>query len=147
MGDQFEILFSVGIRSNTTPIYNDQRQLVNESNERIDSAGYPVVQAGNLVLRTTTVSSAGSLTNRPDDHPTVQEQQAGNTYANYTGAVFANSGRSAYSSTGMRLHFYRPAAAGIDNNSDGDFNDIGDTPPVSESRIAATVTTAEFSGL
>ena len=132
VGEPFEITFSVGVRSNTTAIKNDQNQLTDEDGNLIDSAGYQVAQSGNRLLRTTTVTSATDLNERPSDHSEVQELQAGNTYVSYTGEVRADSSRNAYSDDGRALYFFRAA----DTTAD---------PVVTQSRIRARITESEFS--
>ena len=149
VGDQFVISFNVGIRSNTTGIFNAQRQLIDDgrsytdrtaganAEQRIDGQGYQVTQAGNRVLRLTNVTATSDLTNQPDDHPVVQELQAGNNYEPYTGVVRADSGRNAYNTAGMPLYFFRAAVE--DDPSTTDVNEA-----VSQSRIRATITQNEF---
>ena len=144
LNEPFEISFTVGARSNTTSIYNERNQLVTEDGKglsdntgRIDAQGYPVQPAGNLVLRTTTVTAV-QLTTRPTNY-TLTQVKVNNVLSGitYTGAVFADTSRNGYGSDGNPLFYYRPAVPDNPNTEENE------AVAAAEQRV--TITQTQFS--
>ena len=135
---EFEISFSVGLKSDTTAIKNDDGKLIKDStatggaaNARIDSQGYLVVPKDGVDRRTTTVTLATLQSRAPTSHSSDIQAKRGNDYIDPAGtAILADSGKNAYDNNGLPLYYYRDAVAGVDANNDGDFIDDGDTKPV-----------------
>ena len=133
--EQFEISFSVGIRSNTTAIRNSDNKLITDGTVggvgRIDSQGYLVTPKDGQDRRNTTVVMSTLQVRAPASHSDNIRARRGSDYiAPDSAAIFADSSKYAYDNDGLPLYYYRDAADGIDDNSDGDFNDAGDTRPV-----------------
>ena len=150
-GESFEIQFSIGIRSNTTPIKNsgdgkliddgvmDAPEGATESTDpkgtRIDNAGYVVKEINGKDYRLTTLngSDLAGDSMRPSN-PTgytrpyqVRHKRPSphNDYgvAAYTVRVYANSSGRAFSMDGYPLYYHIPAE---DENSDDDVRDTGE---------------------
>ena len=138
---EFEIKFSVGLKSDTTQIKNDDGKLVNDGGtQRIDSQGYLVTVIDGKDYRNTKITNASSSTddlvpptpNTPDPPSnapsgsvyapyTVRERVSSSQYESYSGAIFANSSKAAFSSRGYALYYYTPAFDyDHDDNADTD---------------------------
>ena len=138
---EFEIKFSVGLKSDTTQIKNDDGKLVNDGGtQRIDSQGYLVTVIDGKDYRNTTITNASSSTddlvpptpNTPDPPSnapsnsvyagyTVHEKVSSSQYESYSGDIFANSSKAAFSSRGYALYYYTPAFDyDHDDNADTD---------------------------
>ena len=133
--EQFEISFSVGIRSNTTAIRNSDNKLIDDGTvggvRRIDSQGYLVTPKDGQDRRNTTVGMSTLQGRAPASHSNDIRARRGSDYiAPDSAAIFADSSKYAYDNDGLPLYYYRDAADGIDDDGDGDFNDAGDTRPV-----------------
>ncbi len=145
VGDQFEITFRVGTRSNTTRIVNSDNKLVddgvpdaltNATGRRIDTSGYPIREINGTDRR---LGDDDALTNRVPPAPetpalpsdadpatvyttayAVYEQISSSQYRGpYSGNVYADTGRNAYSEAGYPLYYYIPAGQVYDIDNDG----------------------------
>ena len=135
---EFEISFSVGLKSDTTPIKNDAGKLIDDGDPavRIDSSGYLVTEtprAGTAYRNTGTESTVRdnlvppvpTTPATPSDSPTayaaytVYERISSSQYRTYTsGAIYADSGRNAFSAGGYELYYYTPAFTYTSNTPD-----------------------------
>ena len=85
---------------------------------RIDNAGYPVKEINGKDYRLTTLSTSDLvLPSTPDGYSGTYEVRHKrprplNDYAAYTGIVYANSSRHAFSDEGYPLYYYLPAETG-----------------------------------
>ena len=127
----FEISFNVEVRSNTTAIYNNKNQLVNDSGDLIDSQGYLVRYATNgtayRMLQTqptvtspatdfyrTEVGPETATTTRPTpvntDDPSIMEvldedgTTPDNNWIEATGTYYVDASRYAYDSEGRPIY-------------------------------------------
>ena len=148
VGETFEIKFSVGIRRNTTAIRNSDGELIDDGaltavatatpstsppGIRIDSSGYPINEINGKDYRLTApinadTSGLGEVPPSPTGYTrsyTVHEKRPSpfSDYQTYSGVIFANSSRSAFSNRGYPLYYHIPAS---DENSDDDTSDTGE---------------------
>ena len=148
--ETFEITFSVGIRSNTTAIRNSDRKLIDDGTSglttpntatpsttppgtRIDSSGYLIAEINGKDYRLTTPidadpSGLGEVPPSPTGYDrayAVHEKRPSpfSDYVAYSGVIFANSSRSAFSDRGYPLYYHIPAS---DENGDDDTSDTGE---------------------
>ncbi len=135
----FEISFTVGTRSNTTPIRNSDNKLIDDGTtgeaRRIDAQGYLVTSKNGVDRRNTeTTATISALQDRaPTSHASPIRAKRGSDYITPDStAIFADSSKYAYDNSGLALYYYRDAVEGVDNSSpaDGDFNDENDVRPV-----------------
>ena len=140
----FEITFSVGLKSDTTPIKDNNGKLINDSGARIDAQGYLVTVIDGKDYRNTTITAdnASNLVpptpNTParpsgldvdnsdqDDYVayTVHEKVSSSQYVSYSGAIYANSSKSAFSNRGYPLYYYTPAFMYDGSDADTDEDD------------------------
>ena len=127
----FEISFSVGLKSDTTSIYDDNRKLIKDSTDtggeashRIDSQGYLVTVIDGKDYRDTKSETRTNFPPAPPKPAAPSDAPTGNEYADYavykkvsssqyiaysTGNIFANSSKNAFSSDGYQLYYYSPS--------------------------------------
>ena len=147
-GETFEISFSVGIRSNTTAIRNSDRELIddgtintpndatsstNPSGIRIDNSGYVIKEIDGKDYRLTApinadTSGLGPIPPSPTGYTRSYEvfhkrPSPFSDYVAYSGVIYANSSRNAFSSDGYPLYYHIPA---LDENNDDDKSDTGE---------------------
>ena len=124
--DQFKISFRVGIRSNTTRITNSAGKLIDDSDTpvRIDSSGYPVTPIDGRDYRNTQSDARDNLVPETPNTPAapsdvgdsstyapyaVYKRVSSNQYEAYSGTIYADSSKNAFSDDGYPLYYYTPA--------------------------------------
>ena len=146
VNSEFEITFSIGLKSDTTQIKNDDGKLVNDGGvQRIDSQGYTVTVIDGRDYRNTTITTAETSANQlvpptPDtpDLPrgfqssssnsggyadySVHEKVSSSQYESYDGPIFAYSSKQAFSRRGYPLHYFTEGFMydGSDTDTDED---------------------------
>ena len=114
---EFRITFSVSLASNTTPITNDDGELVSDDRStRIDGLGYPVFDAGDGNAYRTTSTTVGNLESGggsavTGDRPIYNNEtpqatnENGTLYVNNSGQVVNADGEAVYIRTGTGTMF------------------------------------------
>ena len=170
-GETFKITFSVGIRSNTTAIRNSDRKLIDDNTTilitpgsatlsttppgtRIDNNGYLIAEINSKDYRLTTPINAdpsglGEIPPSPTgyDRPyTVYEKRPSpfSDYVAYSGVIFANSSRSAFSNRGYPLYYHIPAENLNPGDGEDEDNDTSDTGERARTTSQIKIQTGDF---
>ena len=170
-GETFEISFSVGIRSNTTAIRNSDRELIDDGTSglttpntatpsttppgtRIDSSGYLIAEIDGKDYRLTTPINAdpsglGEIPPSPTGYGRfykVHKKRPSpfSDYLEYSGVIFANSSRSAFSEEGYPLYYHIPALNLNPGDDEGQDNDTSDTGERARTTSQIKIQTDDF---
>ena len=168
-GETFEISFTVGIRSNTTAIRNSDRELIddgtintpadatsstNPSGIRIDSSGYVIKEIDGKDYRLTApinadTSGLGPIPPSPTGYTPSYEvfhkrPSPFSDYVAYSGVIYANSSRSAFSSDGYPLYYHIPALNLNPGDGEGQDNDTSDTGEPARTTSQIKIQTDDF---
>ena len=118
-GDEFTIKFSITPGSNTTKIYNEDDDLSDEDDNRIDSSGYKVFEVPNgKVYRLSAAADALDNTNVKESDGTYSAT-SGTLYVDTSKNVVDDSGAAVYIESGTSPDFrYARAKADPDDKVD-----------------------------
>ena len=168
-GETFKISFSVGIRSNTTAIRNSDRELIDDGaiatpetatssttppGTRIDSSGYLIAEINGKDYRLTTPidadpSGLGEIPPSPTGYDrayAVHKKRPSpfSDYVPYSGVIFANSSRSAFSEEGYPLYYHIPTLNLNPGDSEGEDDDTSDTGERARTTSQIKIQTGDF---
>ena len=105
VNDPFDISFTVGIRSNTTAIYNEMSRLVSETGALIDSQGYQVVYATNGTAYRTLQTQPSGLNYRAEVGPEREiTEDPDNNWIIADGPYHVDTSRYAYDQDGNQIY-------------------------------------------